>query len=53
MRAWPDETVDLVYLVPPSNSNARYNIIFGVENGTPAQVRGFTDTWKWDTATDR
>ena len=50
MREWSDETVDLVYLDPPFNSNADYNIIFGAENGTPAQVRGFNDTWKWDTA---
>ena len=54
MREWPDESVDLVYLDPPFNSNADYNIIFGRENGTPAQVRGFIDTWKWDArAADR
>ena len=50
MRQWPDECVDLVYLDPPFNSNADYNIIFGQENGTPAQVRGFEDTWRWDEA---
>lgn len=50
MQQWPDECVDLVYLDPPFNSNANYNIIFGTENGTPAQVRGFVDTWKWDDA---
>ncbi len=50
MREWPAETVDLIYLDPPFNSNAGYNIIFGSENGTPAQVRGFNDTWKWDGA---
>ena len=50
MRQWPDESVDLVYLDPPFNSNADYNIIFGAENGAPAQVRGFADTWKWDAA---
>ena len=50
MQQWPDECVDLVYLDPPFNSNANYNIIFGAENGTPAQVRGFVDTWKWDAA---
>ncbi len=54
MREWPDESVDLVYLDPPFNSNADYNIIFGRENGTPAPVRGFIDTWKWDArAADR
>ena len=48
MREWPDESVDLIYLDPPFNSNAQYNILFGQGNGTPAQVRGFTDTWRWD-----
>ena len=50
MEEWPDESVDLIYLDPPFNSNAQYNILFGKGNGTPAQVRGFTDTWKWDEA---
>ena len=50
MREWPDESVDLIYLDPPFNSNTQYNILFGQGNGTPAQVRGFTDTWRWDTA---
>ena len=50
MQDWPDECVDLIYLDPPFNSNANYNIIFGTQNGTPAQVRGFVDTWKWDEA---
>ena len=48
MREWPDGSVDLIYLDPPFNSNANYNIIFGTGNGAPAQVRGFEDTWKWD-----
>lgn len=50
MREWPSESVDLIYLDPPFNSNADYNIIFGTGNGTPAQVRGFNDTWRWDAA---
>ncbi len=50
MEEWPDESIDLIYLDPPFNSNAQYNILFGKGNGTPAQVRGFTDTWKWDEA---
>lgn len=50
LQQWPDECIDLIYLDPPFNSNADYNIIFGTANGTPAQVRGFNDTWKWDTA---
>ena len=50
MGDWPDACVDLIYLDPPFNSNASYNILFGEGNGRPAQVRGFEDTWRWDEA---
>ena len=50
MADWPDACVDLIYLDPPFNSNANYNILFGEGNGRPAQVRGFEDTWRWDDA---
>ena len=50
VRQWPDDSVDLIYLDPPFNSNANYNILFGEGNGVPAQVRAFRDTWKWDAA---
>ena len=50
MREWPAGSVDLIYLDPPFNSNANYNILFGAGNGVPAQVRAFQDTWKWDAA---
>ena len=50
MREWPDESADLIYLDPPFNSNANYNILYGRGNGAPAQLRAFTDTWRWDTA---
>jgi DNA modification methylase len=45
-----DETVDLVYLDPPFNSDATYNVLFE-EHGekAAAQVRAFTDTWEWNT----
>ena len=46
----PDESVDLVYLDPPFNSNASYNVLFKEQSGeeSPAQFKAFTDTWKWD-----
>jgi site-specific DNA-methyltransferase (adenine-specific) len=46
-----NESVDLVYLDPPFNSNASYNVLF-VERGTrsAAQIHAFTDTWRWDEA---
>ena len=45
-----DESVDLVYLDPPFNSNADYNVLFAEKNGTEsdAQIRAFEDTWRWD-----
>ena len=45
----PDESVDLVYLDPPFNSNATYNVLFKEKTGevSPAQIRAFTDTWDW------
>ncbi len=44
-----DESVDLVYLDPPFNSNATYNVLFAEKNGTKAasQIQAFTDTWTW------
>jgi len=47
-----DETIDLVYLDPPFNSNASYNVLFAEQNGAQAaaQIKAFEDTWKWDEA---
>lgn len=44
-----DESVDLIYLDPPFNSKASYNILFGEVNGTQssAQITAFEDTWHW------
>ena len=46
----PDESVDLIYLDPPFNSKATYNVLFAEKNGTAsaAQVKAFEDTWHWD-----
>lgn len=45
----PAETVDLIYLDPPFNSKASYNVIFGEPNGSlsSAQIMAFDDTWHW------
>jgi adenine specific DNA methylase Mod len=45
-----DESVDLVYLDPPFNSNANYNVLFAEKTGTKAaaQIKAFEDTWQWD-----
>ena len=49
------ESVDLVYLDPPFNSNASYNVLFRERSGeeSPAQIRAFTDTWEWTQETER
>jgi DNA modification methylase len=45
-----DESVDLIYLDPPFNSNADYNVLFAEKDGTQAhaQIKAFKDTWTWD-----
>ena len=45
----PDESVDLVYLDPPFNSNASYNVLFKAPDGhqSQAQIEAFDDTWHW------
>ena len=44
-----DESVDLVYLDPPFNSNATYNVLFREAAGelSSAQIQAFDDTWHW------
>jgi len=44
-----DESVDLIYLDPPFNSNASYNILFKSPTGTgaDASIEAFDDTWCW------
>lgn len=45
------ESVDLVYLDPPFNSNANYNVLFGAHGrASEAQVEAFKDTWSWEDA---
>ena len=38
--------VDLIYLDPPFNSQAKYNVLFG-KSEDKAQVEAFQDTWTW------
>ena len=46
-----DESVDLIYLDPPFNSNATYNLLFRSPTGqqSQSQVEAFEDTWAWGT----
>lgn len=41
-----DETVNLVYLDPPFNSKATYNILYKSPVGADAQRKAFEDTWR-------
>jgi DNA modification methylase len=45
-----DESVNLIYLDPPFNSEADYNILFKERTGeqSTAQIRAFSDFWHWD-----
>lgn len=50
-KYFPDESVDLIYLDPPFNSKADYNLIFnepGKLDKSQAQIKAFDDTWHWD-----
>lgn len=44
-----DESADLIYLDPPFNSNATYNVLFKEKSGeqSAAQITAFEDTWHW------
>lgn len=49
LRTFPDACVDLVYLDPPLNSNAGYNVLFKSTSGAgaDASIEAFDDTWTW------
>jgi site-specific DNA-methyltransferase (adenine-specific) len=51
---FPDGSVDLVYLDPPFNSNATYNVLFKAPDGeaSRAQIEAFEDTWHWNDAAE-
>jgi site-specific DNA-methyltransferase (adenine-specific) len=46
----PASSVDLVYLDPPFNSRADYNVLFAEKDGTQStsQITAFEDTWEWN-----
>ena len=50
-----DESVDLVYLDPPFNSNQSYNVLFRERDARPsqAQIEAFDDTWHWTPETQQ
>ena len=50
-----DETIDLIYLDPPFNSQATYNVLFNASSGqqSEAQIEAFDDTWHWHPPTEK
>ena len=44
------DSIDIVYLDPPFNSNASYNLLFKAPGGkrSEAQIEAFEDTWHWN-----
>ncbi|MGR3273388.1 site-specific DNA-methyltransferase [Thalassococcus profundi] len=51
----PDESVDLIYLDPPFNSNANYNLLFKSPDKSKwadSQIATFDDTWSWGDAAE-
>ncbi len=48
------ESIDLIYLDPPFNSNRNYNVLFKDESGSEseAQITAFEDTWHWNAAAE-
>ena len=49
-----DESVDLIYLDPPFNSKADYNVLYKEPTGelSKAQITAFEDTWHWTEETE-
>jgi hypothetical protein len=54
LEKMPPNTADLVYLDPPFNSQASYNILYHSPDGeaSQAQYQAFEDSWSWDKPAD-
>jgi adenine specific DNA methylase Mod len=50
-----DESIDLIYLDPPFNSNASYNVLFRAPDGhqSQAQIEAFDDPRHWNAPAER
>lgn len=55
MQEMESNSVDLIYLDPPFNSQRDYNAIYKDETGRqlPDQVEAFCDTWRFNDETER
>jgi len=54
-KYFPSNCVDLIYLDPPFNSKADYNILFKEASGeeSVAQIQAFSDFWHWDRTAEK
>jgi site-specific DNA-methyltransferase (adenine-specific) len=54
-KHFPDNCVDLIYLDPPFNSKATYNVLFKEPTGnySEAQMMAFGDTWHWGAQSEK
>lgn len=54
LRSFPADMVDLIYLDPPFNSKANYNILFKTpaDVKSESQILAFEDTWHWGTTSE-
>ena len=50
--ALPSQSVDLIYLDPPFNSNSTYNLPFKGRDRSLKPVEAFEDTWRWGAGDD-
>jgi len=48
------QSIDLIYLDPPFNSKASYNLLYRSPSGEAAQAQyqAFVDSWRWGPSTD-
>ncbi len=55
MESIPRNSIDLIYLDPPFNSNRNYNAIYKDETGRPlpVQIEAFCDTWELNEERER
>jgi len=47
-----NESIDVIYLDPPFNSNKVYNVVFDGAGDTQAQLSAFEDAWRWTNQTE-
>jgi site-specific DNA-methyltransferase (adenine-specific) len=50
-----DDSADLIYLDPPFNSQANYNVLYPEPSGrrSEAQIKAFVDTWHWNDSAEQ